>query len=296
MNTTRKIIEETITYIESNIKNKIKLEDIALHCNISKYHLHRLFKSLTGENLMDYVTSRKLSSSALELLNSNFRIIDIATEYGFDYEQNYIRSFKKAFNQTPLKARNTFQGVTVKEKLSIDEILSVGNAVMYKPQFIIKPAFHITGIKHKMLSTDDISRANKLGRKFFYEEKNIINHIINKNIYIGYTDWSTNPYGYNYYIPSTITNKDIITPEGMVSLLIPSHKYVVFKFVGFFAPDDITRKHIGSLLTYMYEKWILQAGYEFADTFRFEYIDQNISKDNYCELDIYQPIRKKART
>ena len=37
-------------------------------------------------------------------------------------------------------------------------------------------------------------------------------------------------------------------------------------------------------------KWIFQSGFQFADTFRFEYIDTSLSKDNYCELDIYQPI------
>jgi AraC family transcriptional regulator len=293
MNATSKIIEEAIIFIEDNIKSKIKLDDIALNCNVSKYHLHRLFKALTGKSLMDYVTSRKLSASVEELLNSNFRIIDIANEYGFDYEQNYIRSFKKVFNQTPLKARNTMQGVRVTEKLSIDEILSVGDAVVSKPQFIIKPAFHITGVKHKMLFSDDIAKANAFGRKFFYNEKNNISNVTKSHIYIGYTDWSTNHYGYNYYIPSVITNKNNIVPEGMVSLLIPNHKYVVFKFIGFFTPDDITVKHIGSILNYMYEKWTYQAGYEFTDTFRFEYIDNSISKDDYCELDIYQPVRKK---
>lgn len=293
MNVTRKIIEDVITFIEDNLKSKIKLDDIAVNCNISKYHLHRLFKSLTGENLMDYVIARKMSSSVEDLLSSDFRIIDIANEYGFDYEQNYIRSFKKAFNRTPLKVRNTIQGVRVKEKISIDEILAAGNAITYKPQFIVKPAFQITGTKHKMLLIDDATKANRLGRKFFYEEKNNIINIINPNIYIGYTDWSSNQYGYNYYIPSAITSKDKTVPEGMVSLLIPNHKYVVFRFTGFFAPDDVTRSHIGALLTYMYEKWIFQAGYEFADAFRFEYMDGNIVKDDYCELDIYQPIREK---
>lgn len=293
MNATIKIIEETITFIEDNIKNKINLDNIARNCNVSKYHLHRLFKSLTGVTLMDYVTSRKLSSSVEKLMNSNFRIIDIANEYGFDYEQNYIRSFKKVFNQTPLKARNTIQGVRVIEKISIDEILCVGNAVVYKPQFVLKSAFHITGIKHKMLFTDDLARANALGKKFFYEDKNSIHNVTSPDIYIGYTDWKTNPYGYNYYIPSVITNKDNIVPKGMDSLLIPSHKYVVFRFIGFFTPDDITGSHIVPILDYMYKKWIYQAGYELADTFRFEYVDKTISKDDYCELDIYQPVKNK---
>ena len=30
-------------------------------------------------------------------------------------------------------------------------------------------------------------------------------------------------------------------------------------------------------------------------TLRFEYIDASLSKDNYCELDIYQPIMENDR-
>ncbi|MBP2630601.1 MAG: transcriptional regulator with only domain, AraC family, partial [Firmicutes bacterium] len=87
-------LKETIAiclrYIEENLYKKFSLDDIAMHCGMSKYHLHRMFKSLTGESLMEYVQSRKLSSSISELKDTSRRIIDIAMDYGFDYEQSYI--------------------------------------------------------------------------------------------------------------------------------------------------------------------------------------------------------------
>ena len=76
----------------------------------------------------------------------------------------------------------------------------------------------------------------------------------------------------------------------MDGIAIPAHKYVIFHFVGFFSPDDINGRQIGRLLVHMYSKWIFKSGYKFADTFRFEYINNKLCKDNYCELDIYQPI------
>ena len=82
----KEIVAACVNYIEDNIYMKITLDDIAGQAGISKYHLHRMFKSLTGESLMDYVHSRKLSASINELIHTNMRIIDIALEYGFDYE------------------------------------------------------------------------------------------------------------------------------------------------------------------------------------------------------------------
>ena len=49
----KEIVASCVNYIESNIYNKIILDDIAAQSGISKYHLHRMFKSLTGESLME---------------------------------------------------------------------------------------------------------------------------------------------------------------------------------------------------------------------------------------------------
>lgn len=111
----KETIIETVAYIEDNLYNKISLADISLHTGISKYYLHRIFKSLTGESIMEYVQGRKLTSSLNELINTTMRIIDIALEYGFDYEQSYIRAFKKCFGHTPLKIRS--------DKISLSLIL-----------------------------------------------------------------------------------------------------------------------------------------------------------------------------
>ncbi|HWT73586.1 MAG TPA: AraC family transcriptional regulator [Mobilitalea sp.] len=293
MNSTKEVIENVLDFIEVNLKTKIILEDISDHCHISKYHLHRMFKSLTGESLMDYVLCRKLSSSVEYLLNTNLRIIDISNEFGFDYEQNYIRAFKKVFHQTPFQIRNSISSIHVTEKITIDEILSIGNVVTYKPQFILKPTFQITGIRHKVWFSEGLHRANDLAKEFVYSERDKIDHILKQDIYIGYTDWKDTPSQFNYYIPAAITDKKQVAPPGMVNLVIPTNKYVVFKFIGFFSPDEITGEHIGSVLQHLYVKWIFESGYEFADLYRFEYIDTSISRDGYCEMDIYQPIRSR---
>jgi len=286
----KEAIVSTIDYIEENIYNKISLDEISLYAEVSKYYLHRIFKSLTGESIIEYVQSRKLTSSINELVNTNMRIIDIALNYGFDYEQSYIRAFKKNFGCTPLKVRsdNTPLSLILKEKINTNDILSVGNSITYTPSFVFRQKFNLIGIKHKILSKSGDKTANAYGRDFFYNHKNEIVNAINPHIYFGYTDWSNN--GFIYYIPSVQVSDLTDIPEEMTDISIPAHKYVVFRFVGFFSPDDINGRHVGRLLVQLYSKWIFKSGYKFADTFRFEYIDTSISEDNYCELYVYQPI------
>lgn len=291
----KQIVAACVNYIENNIYNKINLDDIVQQSGISKYHLHRMFKSLTGESLMEYVQSRKLSSSINELIHTNMRIIDIALEYGFEYEQSYIRAFRKMFGHTPLKVRLESLSFIIKEKLNIHDILSVNNSIIYKPFFVYKPKFYLVGNQYKIVSKSGDKTANSYGNDFYYNCKHKIVNAINSEIYFGYTDWSRNDEGYIYYMPSLQVRDLSQIPEGMKGITIAAHKYVAFRFIGFFHPNDINGRQVGRLLVHMYSKWIFKSGFKFADTFRFEYIDTSLSKDNYCELDIYQPIMENDR-
>ncbi|WP_010246143.1 AraC family transcriptional regulator [Acetivibrio cellulolyticus] len=286
----KEIISQCVDYIENNIYNKITLDDISQHTGISKYHLHRIFKSLTGEPLMEYVHSRKLTSSIRELINTNMRIIDIAYHYGFEYEQSYIRAFRKKFGYTPLRVRSGQISLIIQEKVNVNDILSLNSSVAYKPFFVFKNKFNLVGVQHKILSKSGDNIANTYGRDFFYNHKDRIQNSINPNIYFGYTDWSGNNDGYIYYMPSAQVSDLTCIPDGMTAISIPAHKYVVFRFVGFFSPAEIKGRQIGRLLVNLHKKWIYNSNFKFADTFRFEYIDISQSSDNYCELDIYQPI------
>jgi AraC family transcriptional regulator len=286
----KEMIAACIDYIENNLHNNFTLDDISTHTGLSKYYLHRMFKSLTGETIMEYVQSRKLASSIDELANTNMRIIDIALNYGFEYEQSYIRAFRKKFGYTPLKVRSDQISMIIKEKISTDEILTVANTITYKPFFVFKQRFFLAGNKHKILSKSGDQIANTYGCDFFYNYREKIENTVNPNTYYGYTDWSGNNDGYIHYVPSLQVQNLKNIPEGMEGITIPAHKYVVFRFVGFFSPDEIKGRQIGRLLVHLYSKWIFKSGFKFADTFRFEYIDTALCKDNYCELDIYQPI------
>ena len=196
----KEAIVATIDYIEENLYNKISLDDISHFTGLSKYYLHRIFKSLTGESIIEYVQSRKLTSSINELVNTNMRIIDIALNYGFDYEQSYIRSFRKNFGCTPLKVRSdkTSLSLVIKEKINTNDIMSVGNSITYAPHFIFRQKFNLVGIKHKIISKSGDKSANLYGKDFFYNYKDEIKNIINPGVYYGYTDWSSN--GFIYYI------------------------------------------------------------------------------------------------
>ncbi|MDQ0204660.1 AraC family transcriptional regulator [Pectinatus haikarae] len=287
---TRDTINRCISFIEKNITGKLSLDEIAAHSLISKYHLHRMFRALTGAPLMDYVHARKLSESIADLIYSDLRILDIALKYGFEYEQSYIRAFRQNFKCTPQQARRGKASLRIVEKMNINDIYGVENSAIYKPFFVFRPKTYLIGKKTKIVNKSGDRAANELGKKFFYGERRKIKNVLNENIYYGYTDWSNSKNGYIYYMPAAQVENLQDVPKDMAGIEIPAGKYVVFRFVGFFRPEDLNGRKIGRLLVHMYTKWIFGSGYRFSVPFRFELIDSSIAADDYCELDIYQPI------
>ncbi|SES99342.1 AraC family transcriptional regulator [Natronincola peptidivorans] len=101
MNLYVKLINEVIDYIEDNIHKKIPLEDIAKHFCVSKYHFNRMFKTVSGRTLKQYILGRKLSEALKDLNNKDISIIEAAYSFGFEYPEVFSRAFKKQFGVPP---------------------------------------------------------------------------------------------------------------------------------------------------------------------------------------------------
>jgi AraC family transcriptional regulator len=102
---TNDLLKNVLIDIEEGLRNGVNSDIIAKKHTLSSIHLQRLFKFTFKQSLGAYIRSRKLMSSLESLLSTNSKLLDIALEYGFEYEQSYLRSFKREFGITPGKFR-----------------------------------------------------------------------------------------------------------------------------------------------------------------------------------------------
>jgi AraC family transcriptional regulator len=105
MSNTNDIRENLLNNIEEGLRENINIENIADNFSMSSTNLRRLFKAAFNLSIGRYIRSRKLSASKEDLLKTNLNVLDIAMIYGFEYEQSYIRSFKRKFGVTPGELR-----------------------------------------------------------------------------------------------------------------------------------------------------------------------------------------------
>ena len=94
-------IQSSIDYIETHLKEDIKIEDLAQHAHLSLYYYQRLFTKLVKKPVLEYVTYRRLACAKHELKNQDKRITDIAFEFGFQSHESFSRSFKTVYGITP---------------------------------------------------------------------------------------------------------------------------------------------------------------------------------------------------
>lgn len=112
-------IQNSIHYIEKNLCENMKLEEIAKQSYFSEYHFHRLFRKIIGVSVMEYIRNRRLTEAAMELTETEEKITGIALKYQFSSEESFSRAFKKLYGISPRMYRNTTREVTCHRKANI---------------------------------------------------------------------------------------------------------------------------------------------------------------------------------
>ncbi len=99
-------INRVFEYIDENLMEDLSLETISKIAFFSPYHFHRIFKTITGETLNEYITRQRIEKAAAMLLyNSNSRITEIAFQFGFSENSAFTRAFKKFYQLSPTAFR-----------------------------------------------------------------------------------------------------------------------------------------------------------------------------------------------
>ncbi|QHQ60840.1 helix-turn-helix domain-containing protein [Anaerocolumna sedimenticola] len=96
----REIIQNSIDYIEENLKTEITAYELSENAGFSIYHYYRLFQSAVGMPVMQYIIRRKLINAVYDTSQGQ-KMINTALIYGFDTHAGFYKAFKREFGYTP---------------------------------------------------------------------------------------------------------------------------------------------------------------------------------------------------
>jgi AraC-like DNA-binding protein/catechol 2,3-dioxygenase-like lactoylglutathione lyase family enzyme len=106
IHTHRRQVAAAIRFVRENGNASISLETLAETAGASPFHFDRVFRRMTGMGAIRYVRSFRLSQAAVELVQSNRRVIDIAFSAGYANHESFSRAFRMEFKTSPRAYRN----------------------------------------------------------------------------------------------------------------------------------------------------------------------------------------------
>lgn len=143
-----KDLNDALEYIEEHLLEEIDINQVDRIAGCSNYHFQRMFTYLAQISLHEYIKRRRLSLAAIDCIQTNERILDIALKYGYQSNDSFTRAFVGFHGNTPSYLRKHKAQVNSYPKLSF-QLTVRGNSVM-KVSIVEKDAFNLIGISKRV--------------------------------------------------------------------------------------------------------------------------------------------------
>ncbi len=98
-------VQNMIDWLEAHLTDNPSLWEMSRQIGYSPYYCSSHFHEITGMTFKSYVAGRRLAMAALEIRDTDARILDIAMKYGFSSQEALTRAFVNAFGCTPAAYR-----------------------------------------------------------------------------------------------------------------------------------------------------------------------------------------------
>ncbi len=98
-------LSRAIHYIENHLTDDINIDDVSYQAYTSSSHFQLIFHVVIGMTVGEYIRYRRLSLAALNLLQTNSRIIDVAMRYRYDTQESFSKAFTRFHGIPPSKAK-----------------------------------------------------------------------------------------------------------------------------------------------------------------------------------------------
>jgi two-component system response regulator YesN len=98
----QKLAERILDYVDKEYTSKqLSLQSIAKHLLKSPAYISKVFKDVTGENYVRYVSKKRLAKALNLLQNTTLLVYQVTAAVGWTDQSSFIRLFKKQYGFTP---------------------------------------------------------------------------------------------------------------------------------------------------------------------------------------------------
>jgi len=278
-------INEVIGCIHRDISADLSAKKLAALASYSEQHFHRLFKTVTGEGVHQYIRRTRLEAAANQLMFSTERNIQtIAEACGFISLSSFSRAFKSVYGVTPGEWRSGGNPRDTYDSLNDPEINAafqrIQSKILPKPNIVILAPRKVAYVRHKGYGRS-ISDAWQVLRTWAMSEQRSM------DIQLGlhHSNPALVPLDQCRYVACVEIDKPIVRRGHVNSVTIPGGPHAAFAIKG----------QYGDLLPYIHkilEQWLPASPFtaKITPAFAVYHKNQFLSQDDDFELTFFLPI------
>lgn len=102
------VLTESIDYIERRLCEPFTRADIAGHCHVSLSMLEKLFRYALNMSIKTYVSKRRMTLAARDILQTGMSVTDAAMKYQYNSVEVFTRTFRRVWNVAPSSFKDSW--------------------------------------------------------------------------------------------------------------------------------------------------------------------------------------------
>ena len=278
-------LNKALEYIENNLENEVEIKKIAQICVCSEYNIQRVFSVIWGVTFGEYIRNRRLSKAAVDIRETDMRIIDIAFKYNYESADAFSKAFKNFHGISPKDGRVRSNELKTYPKLHFSMIIKGGKEM--KNKIMKREKFRVIGVKRTYKNVEEgMGNIPKFWNEFNNspECEEIFTKMDGKlKGILGLCIPHETGTGYDYMICVSSNSK----AEGdFQEYMIPEAEWMIFEAKGKL-PESVQ-----SMTKQIYEEVLTGAEYKHDNKPDFElYPSGDITDENYI-TEIWVPVVK----
>jgi len=285
-------MNNALAYIEEHLTDDIDCSKLSKLSYCSEYHFKRIFSFLAGISLSEYIRRRRLTLAALDLKDSNLRIIDIAVKYGYSSADSFSRAFHSIHGVLPSNARSENQKVKAYPRMTFQLSIKGGFEMNYR--IVEKEPFKLVGFKKRVPIVfngvnPEIAKMYQLLTSEVIKDLKALSHMEPSGIISASTNFSEGRMEekgeLDHYIGVATTRDDIAKFD---ILKIEAATWAVFESIG---PFPETLQDVWGRI---YSEWFPSSGYEAIEGPEILWNESKDTSDSKYRSEIWIPVKKKC--
>lgn len=136
-------LNRLVDLVEEHLAEDLDVTRLAAAVGTTEHHLRRMFSSLAGMPLSEYVRRRRMTVAAAEVAGGSGDLLGIAVRHGYGSAEAFGRAFRSVHGVSPGEARR--DGGPFRSQPRLRFRLTVEGAAPMDVRIATRPAFRLAG-------------------------------------------------------------------------------------------------------------------------------------------------------